>query len=132
MLYELKGISNSYSKSGQGSSCGQVVIPFYLIHPSSNPADVYSFNSIKLFEKNENKQKEAGVGSFFKKKSRLTYRSQRKIGPMPWTGWRSTRPFAASRPGRGFRSQVSATRAHRPPESSGRASRLPMINLECS
>ena len=34
--------------------------------PSSNPADAYSFSVKILFEKNENKQKEAGIGSFLK------------------------------------------------------------------
>ena len=30
--------------------------------PSSNPADIYSFSVKFVFEKNENKQNEAGVG----------------------------------------------------------------------
>ena len=34
--------------------------------PSSNPAEVYSFYSVKLFEKDENKQEEAENGPFFK------------------------------------------------------------------
>ena len=32
---------------------------------SSNPADAYSFSVKFVFEKTENKQKEAGVGTFF-------------------------------------------------------------------
>ena len=34
--------------------------------PSSNLADIYSFSVKFVFEKNENKQKEAGVGPFKK------------------------------------------------------------------
>ena len=34
--------------------------------PSSNPADVYSFSVKFVFEKNENKQKEAGIDPFLK------------------------------------------------------------------
>ena len=40
---------------------------FYTVDPSSNPAQVFSFNSVgKLLEKNKNKHKEAGVGPFLK------------------------------------------------------------------
>ena len=38
------------------------VLAFYLDNPSLNAAEVYSFYSLKLLEKNENKQKEAGDG----------------------------------------------------------------------
>ena len=54
--------------NGLGSGGGQVlrVLAFYFNDPSSNPAEVYNF-SVKLnLEKNENKQKEAGVGPFKK------------------------------------------------------------------
>ena len=54
----------------QGRGGGQVVsvLAFYSDNPSSNPADAYSFSVQIVFEKNENKQKEAGVGPFLKKK----------------------------------------------------------------
>ena len=44
-----------------GRDGGQVVsvFAFYLI---SNPAEAYSFSAKFVFRKNENKQKEAGVG----------------------------------------------------------------------
>ena len=54
----------TFSFLGQGG--GQVVslVDFYYDDPSSNPAEVYNF-SVKInVEKNENKQKEAGVGPF--------------------------------------------------------------------
>ena len=40
-------------------SGGQVVseLIFYSDHPNSNPTESYSFNSVKWFEKNENKRK---------------------------------------------------------------------------
>ena len=42
------------------------MLAFYSNDPNSNPAEVYNF-SVKLnLEKNENKQKEAGVGPFKK------------------------------------------------------------------
>ena len=43
---------------------GQVVsvIAFYSDNPSSNPTEAYSFSVQFVLEKNENKQKEAGVG----------------------------------------------------------------------
>ena len=40
------------------------VLGFYSDDPSSNPADVYSFSVKFVLEKNENKQKEAGVRPF--------------------------------------------------------------------
>ena len=43
------------------------VLAFYSDNPSSNPADAYSFSVQIVFEKNENKQKEAGVAHFLKK-----------------------------------------------------------------
>ena len=47
-----------------GSGGGQVVsvLAFYSDDPSSNPAEAYSFCVKFVFEKNENKQKEAGIG----------------------------------------------------------------------
>ena len=47
-----------------GRGCGQVVsvFAFYSDDPSSNPADADSFSVKFVFENNENKQKEAGVG----------------------------------------------------------------------
>ena len=46
-----------------GRDGGQVVsvFAFYLI---SNPAEAYSFSAKFVFEKTDNKQKEAGVGPF--------------------------------------------------------------------
>ena len=44
------------------------VLAFYSNDPSSNPAEAYSFSVTFVFEKNENKQKEVGVGPFFFKK----------------------------------------------------------------
>ena len=41
------------------------MLAFYFDDPSSNPADNYHFSVNILFEKNENKQKEAWVGPFF-------------------------------------------------------------------
>ena len=41
------------------------VLAFFSNGPSTNPAEVYSFSVKFVFEKNENKQKEAGVGPFF-------------------------------------------------------------------
>ena len=42
------------------------VLAFYSDDPDSNPPEVYSFYSVKLFEKNENKQKEHGKGKLKK------------------------------------------------------------------
>ena len=52
-----------------GGGGGQVVsvLAYYSDNPSSDPADVYSFLLKFVFEKNKNKQKEAGVGPFVKK-----------------------------------------------------------------
>ena len=43
------------------------VLAFYSDDPSSIPAEVYNFFCKIVVEKNENKQKEAGVGPIFKK-----------------------------------------------------------------
>ena len=51
----------------KGHVGGQVfsVLSFYSDNPSSNPSEALSFFSVQfVFEKNENKQKEAGVGPF--------------------------------------------------------------------
>ena len=45
------------------------VLAFYSDDPSSIPAEVYNFFCKNIVEKNENKQKEAGVGPFFLKKN---------------------------------------------------------------
>ena len=42
------------------------VLAFYSDDPSSNPAETCSFSVKFVFEKNENKQKGAGVGPFQK------------------------------------------------------------------
>ena len=51
-----------------GCGGGQVVsvLAFYSDDPSSNPAETCSFSVKFVFEKNENKQKGAGVGPFQK------------------------------------------------------------------
>ena len=41
------------------------VLAFLSKDPSSNPAKAYSFSVEFVFEKNENKQKEAGIGPLF-------------------------------------------------------------------
>ena len=50
-----------------GRGNGQVVsvCAFYSDDPSSNPSEAYSFFCKIVFEKNENKQKEAGIITFF-------------------------------------------------------------------
>ena len=40
------------------------VLALYSDDPSSNPTEVYSFAVKFVFEKNKNKQKEAGIGPF--------------------------------------------------------------------
>ena len=56
-----------------GRGGGQVVsmLAFYSDDPSLNLAVVYSFSVKIVFEKNKNKQKEAGVGPF--KKIKITF-----------------------------------------------------------
>ena len=43
------------------------VLSFNSDDPSSKPAEAYSFAVKILFEKNDNKQKEDGIGLFYKK-----------------------------------------------------------------
>ena len=50
---------------GRGGDLVVSVLAFYSNKPSSNPAEAYSLLCKMLFEKNENKQKEAGVDPFF-------------------------------------------------------------------
>ena len=47
------------------------VLTFYSDDTSSDPAEVYIFSVKFVFEKNKNKQKEAGVGPFLKKVTNL-------------------------------------------------------------
>ena len=63
-------ISFKWTKNYEGLVCGQVVsvLAFYSDDPSSIPAEVYNFFCKIVVEKDENKQKEAGVGPIFKKK----------------------------------------------------------------
>ena len=42
------------------------VLTFYSNNPSSNPNEVYKFSEMIFAEKNENKQKNTGVGQFLK------------------------------------------------------------------
>ena len=56
-----------------GHGCDQVVreLAFHSDSLCSNPAEAYSFSCKIVFEKNENKQKEAWVDSLFLKKNYL-------------------------------------------------------------
>ena len=45
------------------------MLAFNSDNPSLNPAEAYSFSVKFVFEKNENRQKEAGLAHFFKKTS---------------------------------------------------------------
>ena len=56
-------------KPNMGCGGGLVVsvLAFYSDDPSSIPAEVYNFFCKIVVEKNENKQKEAGVGPILKK-----------------------------------------------------------------
>ena len=58
-----------YTISAVGRGGRQVVsmLAFYSIDLRLNPTEAYSFSVKFVFEKNENKQKEAGVGPFLKK-----------------------------------------------------------------
>ena len=58
-----------------GCGGGQVVsvLAFFSDDPSSNPAEAYSFFCKIVFEKSENKQKEAGFGPLLIKQQRLYY-----------------------------------------------------------
>ena len=58
-----------FKKTGRKCSIFQVVsvLAFYSDDPCSNPAEVYSFSVIFLFEKSENKQK-SGRGRPIKEK----------------------------------------------------------------
>ena len=53
---------------GCGGGLVVSVLAFYSDDPSSIPAEVYNFFCKIVVEKNENKQKEAGVGPIFLKK----------------------------------------------------------------
>ena len=58
--------TSKLKKFTEGRGGGQVVsvLALYSNDPSSNPAEAYSFYSKICVWKNENKQKEAGVGPF--------------------------------------------------------------------
>ena len=56
--------------SGCGGGLVVSVLAFYSDDPSSIPAEVYNFFCKIVVEKDENKQKEAGVGPIFKKKKK--------------------------------------------------------------
>ena len=66
LLIFFQQCSNNFSSKGY--SCGGQVVSvfsFYSDDQSLNPAEAYSLFSVKfVFEKNENKQREAGVGLF--------------------------------------------------------------------
>ena len=53
---------------GRGGGLVVSVLAFYSDDPSLIPAEVYNFFCKIVVEKNENKQKEAGIGPFFFKK----------------------------------------------------------------
>ena len=52
---------------GKGSGGGQVVsvLAFYFVDPSSNPAEIYSFNSVNCLKRTKINKIEAVVGTFF-------------------------------------------------------------------
>ena len=54
--------SSKIIKLGRGRGQVVSVLAFYSDDPSSNPTEAYSFSVKFVFEKNKNKQKEAGVG----------------------------------------------------------------------
>ena len=56
---------------GRGGRQVVSVVAFYSDEPSSNPVEAYSFFCKMVFEKNENKQKEAGTGASFWKNCML-------------------------------------------------------------
>ena len=75
-----------YSFYGQWSSCSVVsVLAFNSDDPSSYPAEVYSFCYEMLFEKNENKLKETGVGLF--EKNINSYTIFAIANPCKWITW---------------------------------------------
>ena len=49
------------------------VLAFYSGDPSLNPAEAYSFSAKIAFEKDEHKQKEAGVGTLKRERKKETY-----------------------------------------------------------
>ena len=55
-------VQDNYLVLGRGGGQMVSVLAFYSDDPSSNPADAYSFFVKLVFEKIENKQKEAEVG----------------------------------------------------------------------
>ena len=61
-----------------GRGGGQVVsmLTFNSDNMCSNPTDVYSFSAEFVLEKNENKQKEAGVSPFLKNSAESVSRVQ--------------------------------------------------------
>ena len=52
---------------GKGSGGGQVVsvLAFYFVDPSSNPAEIYSFNPVNCLKRTKINKIEAVVGTFF-------------------------------------------------------------------
>ena len=54
------------------------VLAFYSDNPSSIPAEIYNFFCRIVVERNENKQKGAGVGPFLNKKKRE--KKKKKVG----------------------------------------------------
>ena len=64
------------------------MLAFYSDNLSSNSADAYSFSVEFVFEKNENKQKEAGYGTFIKPfgTPKLTVLQKASLRPPPFLG----------------------------------------------
>ena len=64
------------------------VLAFLSKDPSSNPALAYSFSVEFVFEKNENKQKEAADGTFIKPfgTPKLTVLQKASLRPPPFLG----------------------------------------------
>ena len=61
----MENFSTKKRETGCGGGLVVSVLAFYSDDPSSIPAEVYNFFCKIVVEKNENKQKEAGVGPIF-------------------------------------------------------------------
>ena len=52
---------------GSGSSQVVSMLAFYSVDPSSNPAEVYSFNSVNCLKTTKINKKRPGLAHFYKK-----------------------------------------------------------------
>ena len=64
-------ISNMFINLGHGGGQVVSVLAYYSDDPCSSPIEAYSFSVKFVFEKNKNKQEEAGVGTHFFKKTMI-------------------------------------------------------------